>query len=160
MRVFCVWEDDDIYLPWHLEAHALAIQAGASYSKPSRVWSTYPGHMVEEQAAGRFHGSLAVRAELLNWHGGWPDTPRADFDQTLMSGLASMGIPGDPCEHLPPSYVFRWKTGAYHGQAKMTGPDDSDWYMRCADEGDAAPVDVLVPAMDEETQRIYRSFGF
>lgn len=161
-RVFVIYEDDDTYLPWALEAHAAVIQAGADYSHPSTVWSTYGGDLHTEDATGRFHASLAIRSELLQKIGGWPDTPRADFDQQLLAKLKENGTRGDPCASFGPSYVFRWQsTGQYHGQAYMRSPDDTDWYDKAgASADDAAPVDVLTPELDAETREIYRGFGF
>lgn len=68
-----VWEDDDIYLPWHLSAHATALQRG-EYSKPSRIWSHTGDGLNEEQAAGRFHGSIAFSRRVFVQVGGWPLT--------------------------------------------------------------------------------------
>ena len=130
--VFCVWEDDDEYRPWHLSAHAAALERG-EFSKPSVVLSDYPGKIVEEPGAGRFHASMAFTRELYQRVGGWPLTKRADFDQQMIALLAreARGVV-DPCKIFPPSYVFKWHTGHYHGQHEMRSPDDETWYERCA----------------------------
>jgi hypothetical protein len=131
---FAVWEDDDEYRPWHLSAHASALERN-EFSKPSRVFSDYadPPRLGEEGAAGRFHASIAFRRELFERIGGWPETKRADFDQQMLGRLRdeARGI-GDPCEFYPPSYVFRWHTDHYHGQHTMQGPADEGWYDRLA----------------------------
>ena len=76
-----VWDDDDIYLPWHLSAAVAALQSGASSAKPSRVWSLYGTEIpFQEDAGGRFHGSLVVSTRRLRELGGWILTKRADFD--------------------------------------------------------------------------------
>lgn len=156
--IFAVWEDDDIYLPWHIEAHVAAL-ADHAWSHPSRVWSLYTGQLDQEPAADRFHAALAVRREALATVGGWPDTPRADFDQQLLRRLAALGPPGDPCQYAPPSYVFRWaSTESYHGQAYMRSADDPQWYDRVAAiAGPKGQMLSVWPDLDAETERVYRT---
>ena len=131
--ILCVWEDDDEYRPWHISAHVAALEHG-TFSKPSRVLSDYgepAGTYHEEGGDGRFHASMAFTRGLLDKIGGWPLTKRADFDQQMIARLAAAGLAVDPLAHYPsPSYVFRWHTGAYHGQSTMRGPDDETWYDR------------------------------
>lgn len=157
-NIFVIWEDDDVYLPWHVSSHANALVAGRFWSKPSLVLSTYPGEPVVESADGRFHASLALWRDFYEHVNGWVITKRADFDQQFMARLASRSNgPADPCETRPPSYVFRWQTGHYHGQGTMRSPEDVTWYDRAAN----APVeriDMLVPRFDAETERLYARF--
>jgi len=145
---FVVWDDDDVYLPWHLEAHAAALAEGP-WSHPSTVWSLY-GKLHQEGAAGRFHGSLAVRREALEQVGGWPDTRDATFDQQLLGSLArQFGPPGDPCRVMAPSYVFRWgSTHSYHAQHFM---GKSDWYERAGRVVVRQPGGMIHPQLDAET---------
>jgi hypothetical protein len=129
-EILVVWEDDDIYLPHHISGHVAAME-GHVWSKPSKVLSDYTGQIQEEDAAGRFHASLAFTRLAFEQVGGWPLTLRGDFDQQLSSRLNAVGTPGDPCKFTDPAYVFRWEsTGAYHGQALMRGPEDEGWYQR------------------------------
>jgi hypothetical protein len=155
--VIVVAEDDDSFLPWHTLAHVTAMQHGGGFSKPSRVFSDYPGHVVEEPAAGRFHGSIALRRELWLRCGGWPDTQRADFDQHAMRVFeTAAGGVCDPCEAFPPSYVFRWHTGTWHGQAQADGPGCENWYQRVAQFTDGGePVHGIEPQFDEFTRKLY-----
>jgi glycosyltransferase involved in cell wall biosynthesis len=154
-----VWEDDDIYLPWHLSAHAQALNDG-DWSKPSRVLSLYTGKLAEEAGENRFHASLAFTRDALIRAGGWPNTKRADFDYQLVLRLSQAGRRADPCAAFPASYVFRWQsTQDYHAQTKMRGRDDEGWYERCTQ----SPSQVqwnggrLTPAMDEETRQVIES---
>jgi hypothetical protein len=55
---YCIWDDDDIYLPWHLSSHVRAL-ATAGWSHPKKVWSLYTGSLELESGIGRFHGALA-----------------------------------------------------------------------------------------------------
>lgn len=152
---YVVWEDDDIYLPWHVESCVAALQRGP-WAHPSRVLSLYGGTLHEEGAAGRFHAALAFRRDALAEVGGWPDTARGDFDQQLIRNLRDrFGPPADPLDDFQPSYVFRWgSTGCTHGQSLMRGAEDEQWYRR-AEELEAGEGRVVAPVMDEETRGIF-----
>src|SRR3990172_936495 len=156
-----VWEDDDTYLPDYVSKHVAALQKG-DYSKPSRVLSDYTGKLVEENAAVRFHSSIAFTDELIFRVGSWPDTKRADFDQQLMSKLTKYaGKQVDPWPTGPIPFVYRWHTGAAHGQNTMQGPDDETWWDRNVQS--YAPVDYvgkLVPSMDGSTFSIFKQLGY
>ena len=150
--VLVVWEDDDIYLPWHITAHVAALKDGG-FSKPSRVLSLYTGEVEEEAAAGRFHASLAFTREAFDEAGGWPLTKRGDFDQVFIKRMSINGQV-DTCQHGEPSYVFRWQsTGEYHGQAAMLGPDDLLWYDKVKRDTPITPMRI-VPAFDAETAEV------
>jgi hypothetical protein len=98
---------------------------GQLWSKPSKVLSDYTGQIEEEDATGRFHASLAFTRQAFENVSGWPLTPRGDFDQQLIARLNGLSPVADPCTFASPSYVFRWSsTGAYHGQAMMSGPEN------------------------------------
>lgn len=134
---YAVWEDDDIYLPGYLAAHASVLQT-CELSKPTRIWTDYKkGEVIEESGAGRFHSSLAFRADLIHRVGGWPPTKRADFDLQTIALLTKHAVTqGDPgLGH----YVYAWHTGGAHGQWCMSGPNDESWY------DDAARVYKPVP---------------
>ena len=112
-----------------------------------------------ENAAGRFHGSLAISRARLESLGGWIQTKRADFDQQQ---IAACRPAVDTLEHSPqnlPGYVFRWaSTGTPHCQGLMSSPNNEDWYDRYQ-PADTSSVEWLVPEMDHETERIYRKFA-
>ncbi|MDE2473259.1 MAG: hypothetical protein KGL35_32270, partial [Bradyrhizobium sp.] len=93
---YLVWEDDDLYLPEYVARHA-EVLARRQLSKPAAVLSDYPGQIVIEGAAGRFHSTLGFRRELIEHVGGWPPTSRADFDQQLIDRLfRAARTSGDP----------------------------------------------------------------
>lgn len=166
--IIVVWEDDDIYLPWHIQSVVESVvdfsvkpkKPKAAWSHPKNVWSLYGGEIHQEGAAGRFHASLGFCREALDRIGGWPDTERGDFDQQLISKLRSTyGPPGDPCESGEPGYVFRWETtGGHHGQAFMRSPEDTGWYVKfgTAAKADGVEKDVI-PKFDDETKKVYET---
>ena len=161
----CVWDDDDVYLPWHLSQHAKTLQAN-EWSHPREVWSTYVSSTqqaggrlaVREPATGRFHGSLAIRWDLMRRIGGWIMTRRADFDQQQIAECERLaGAPGRPDEDAIPSYVFRWAdSGAPHCQGEMRTPDDLDWYdrVKVAHHRSEGKITEIRPCYDASAKRI------
>ncbi len=130
-----VWDDDDLYLPWHL-ATAQTLLESHDWVHPSYVWSDHDGVANVESAAGRFHGSLVVRRDLYNSVGGWlgaqiaGEAQRADFDQRMLSSCETHSETGrgDPAKSRL-SYCFRWgSTRTGHAQGLMRSPSDSSWY--------------------------------
>lgn len=128
--VFCVWDDDDLYLPGHVEQAVEAFSRFADprpmWAHPINVWSTYTGSPRTEPAAGRFHGSLVVTRRAASWIA----TRRADFDQQMIGALQrEHGEPARPDVYGLPTYVFRWgDTASTHCQAFMRSGDDETWY--------------------------------
>lgn len=151
---FVVWEDDDLYLPGYVSAHARVL-VQCELSKPAMVLSDYPGRLVAEPAAGRFHSALGFRRELFLRIGGWPATKRADFDQQMIAALdraaLSRGDPFPDGERV--EYVYRWHTGAGHGQHFMRSPGDEEWYDRAGAERPRY-VGKLQPKLDERTHEL------
>lgn len=153
--VIVVAEDDDSFLPWHTSAHVMALQS-AGFSKPSEVLSDYPGHMITEKADGRFHGSIAFRRSLWEQANGWPLIHAANFDQVMLQHFARVsGQTADPIKTHPASYVFRWHTQHYHGQSLATGPDDSSWYARAAQNQPVQRIESITPKFDVLTEALY-----
>lgn len=141
----CLWEDDDLYLPWHVSSHAKALRE-SGYSKPSKVWSLYTGEPQIENAAGRFHGSIAFARERFLESGGWPLTTAPNFDAQFMSRL---GEPVDTLAYGKPSYVFRWHTNSYHGQAM-----GEDWWEAAKDVPQGHTYLKLNPVLCADWERM------
>lgn len=122
-----VWDDDDIYLPKHLENHAKALQQ-AMWSKPTRVITDVSTTLENTDSAGRFHGSIAVMRDIVEDYP-WIETERATFDQEFMQQLSKPDIggePGDPCEFGPPQYIYRWGSAGVHHASGLMGRET--WY--------------------------------
>lgn len=153
----CVWDDDDLYLPHHVEANARAME-DHRWSHPAEAFSTYVATdeepLLRENALGRFHGALAIRRDLLEEIGGWIETDRADFDQQQIAACYGLGgDPGRPDAERGPSYVFRWNdTGAPHAQYQMVSADFEEWYARNRQER-LEPIAGLVPRLDAAAVR-------
>ena len=155
---FVVWEDDDVYLPWHIEASVKALQ-DHPWAHPSHAWALTTGKPVLERVGGNMHASVSFRRETIEALGGWPDTRRAGFDLELLRNLRSrFGPPGNPCDHASPSYVFRWgSTGTRHGQSFGLGAADEGWYERAAQQPAYPGPTRVVPELDAETAGLYQS---
>lgn len=154
-----VWDDDDIYLPKHLENAASVLQE-FPWAYPEFVYGTYGmpfGEVMREPAGGRFHGSVVVRKDWFNTIGGWSQNGRADFDQNLISklGQAAHGH----SDISGPTYVYRWQdTGESHCSGHMKSPDDESWYSRVAPAYHNT-IKTLVPKFDEPAKAIYQNLG-
>ena len=195
--VFVVWDDDDVYLPWHVRRHAEALSgkfrwerepysdfeelvaageipsppAGYLWSQPERVYSTYTGKVGVEPSDGRFHGSLAMRRELLERVGGWVGVmpagveKRADFDQRMIaacqkSNWMRKSLRGHYHMASGPGYVYRWgDSGATHCSGLMRSPDNQDWYDRTTPCETVGGEVRLIPVFDRRTIEIYRECG-
>jgi glycosyltransferase involved in cell wall biosynthesis len=154
-----VWDDDDVYLPHHLQAHAQALNV-AAWSKPSRIISAFHSPPVEEAADGRFHGSIAVRRDTVSQYP-WPDTLRATFDQEYMEELLRVSLPHDTLKTMAnlgraPSYVYRWQTSQ---SSHCSGLMDRDtWYADYKPQS-ILPIQSLGPFMDADTAALYSRYG-
>lgn len=156
---YVVFEDDDVFLPWHLSQIASAITEGVGFVRPAYVYSNYAlpkdGSFQREGAEGRFHSSWAFTRQLYEKVGGYPQTDRLDFDQQ-MNGILRDAEP----QHLSrqkddPSYVYRWGGGPYNGSAAGDGIAFKNHW----DEIGRRPapwVGTLIPKMDYETEQLMK----
>jgi hypothetical protein len=155
---YCVWDDDDIYLPWHLSSHVRGLMT-ADWSHPKEVWSLYTGSLALESASGRFHGALAVHRDFAKQVGYWGNSTRCDYDQQVMGRLSRLSFPGRPDQNMRPSYVYRWgSTHADHCSARCSGPNDETWYTETPIT-EIGRTESLSPQMDGETAAIYQQLG-
>lgn len=155
-----LFEDDDVYLPQYLRAHARTLDAGNTISMPSRLLandSVGPGKTHPVDATGRHHGAWAYTLGLYYDCGGYPHGQSEGFDYALHSAMLRSPLyrRGDPCEQSDGEaiYVYRWQTSGY--------PNGSGWgasiYEATERTHQQAPPPELVPQFDAETQLYYRS---
>ena len=128
-----IWDDDDIYLPNHLEYIANTLQEGDFYSYSSEVYVdskdiTKPH--IEETGNSRFHANYAFSRDLYS-KVKWGHTLRSDFDLQMIHRLKTNGTGRDRSNLGRPTYVYRWGgSQAHHGSGVSTGPDDKEWYFK------------------------------
>ena len=147
---FVIWDDDDIYLPWHLAAYAAALQ-NSRWAHPAKVWDLYTGRLELGPAKGRFWASAAVRTDFLRSLGGFTESARGDFDQINLRAWRNHG--GEAGRPHPPSYVYGWGR-SNHCSGLMFGHDAANWYSR---HGmlETRNIQQIIPRMDPQTEAVY-----
>lgn len=133
VEAYAVWDDDDIYLPWHLTtmAHALGER---DWSRPGRVWFDRRDHLELYETDGLFHPSWGFTRGLFERTGGYPWI-QSGQDQGLAARIRYLGVPAaDPCKFGRPSFIYRWFTTprAWHLSAMGDGGYEKlgDWRHR------------------------------
>jgi len=141
-----VWDDDDLYLPDYLSTHA-AVLDYAEWSKPSEIITAYTNPPQRESAAGRFHGTLAISAELLAYVQGWENTRRGTFDQEFIAKLEKAAPVGRPEGR---HYVYRWgSTQAMHSSGRI---DEADYFKYKPQYTES--ISSLIAEYDDDSQRL------
>jgi len=127
------WDDDDLYLPWHLSMLVEALQAsGKACVKPGAGWfgkgprtgwknSQHPHHNV-------FEGQMLFDRKAALDLGGYPPLDSGQAKALLVKFARA----GQLHKWNPPdaevSYVYRWADGADHVSARgKRGSRDADW---------------------------------
>jgi hypothetical protein len=104
------WDDDDLYLPWHLEECLEHIGKSVAW-KPASSWMSVV-NVEYSRHANTFEGSWVFSADylksaLLDTHPTYTDHPV--ILQTQEAGLLAMTEFGDRT-----SYIYRWGIGTAH----------------------------------------------
>jgi hypothetical protein len=140
------WDDDDLYLPWHLE-DALAQFGDAVAWKPASSW--FSRHNTEfERLSNTFEGSWTLRRDFvvgvpIDLHPDYTDHPA--YPEASAAGRLRMTEFGGRT-----SYIYRWANGSDHlsgrlaaGSLQRQGSAVAAWRdAQSAFEGDG----TLVPA--------------
>lgn len=138
-----IWDDDDGFLPLHLEL------AAEMYADPSVKW-TYPDTIFADYLGlnkipteGRFWSSITVSRELLEQIGGFQDTKACAHDQMFMNRINKIVPPGRP---EIPSYVYRWGENAEnHCSGYSQGAADETWWGKTPH---SCTGSLIVPSYD------------
>jgi len=142
------WDDDDIYLPWHLSALVEAYRAhGAACVKPGAAWyAKGPREIIEMRGVhhNTFEGQMLFERERALELGGYPPT---DSGQAAAL-LARFREAGELYTWNPPdervSYIYCWADGLGHISAiGNVGGGAADFARRNRDFG--GPGISLVP---------------
>jgi hypothetical protein len=142
------WDDDDLYLPWHLEDCLRHIGTNVAW-KPASCWMSEHNARFSRHV-NRFEGSWVFRADHvqaapLQTHSTYTDHPV--FLQTVEAGLLATTELG-----AATSYIYRWANGSEHVSG-FGGGDSEDvqrrnielWRSRSNDvreDGQLAPADL------------------
>ena len=115
VEALAVWDDDDLYLPWALQASVAALNE-ADWSRPSLVLHPRPdGQLQQHRTGGLFHGGWAYRREVFRRVGGYPSINNGE-DQALAQRFEQARIRQfDPLgPNTKPFYVYCWQNGGWH----------------------------------------------
>ena len=112
------WDDDDLYLPWHLEKAVEALsESQKGMVRPARAWRVYGATEEElelrEPKANRYEGQVVFQKETALACGGY--TPMWSGQCKRMMSEADKR--GEFFKYHPKpsySYVYRWKSGVSH----------------------------------------------
>ena len=150
-------DDDDIYLPNHLETYAAAL-ARHKWVYPAQIWSLH-NRAVPVLDRPQW-AACGVRLDALQAVGGWPETKAGNGDQLFLRSLYELCPPGDPTINGSPTFVFRWASTEHpHAQGYCT-PDKvaGAWYDNFP-QHDKTFVPALQPVMDVQTKAVFQLFG-
>ncbi len=149
---YCVWDDDDIYLPWHMSA-AVAALKDADYTIPIVIYTDRRDHLERKQNQYLFHGAWAFRREAFERVGGYPFMQSGQDQGLLRRFKAAQLRRADPIQHDPrPSYVYRWCT-VHNRHISAMGKDS---YERLG-QLSSVPVTTLVPRWDRDWVKLHEA---
>ncbi len=109
-EAYCVWDDDDVYLPWHMRAAVAALRE-ADYAIPKTIYVEQRGRLARKANRYLFHGGWSFRRAAFERVLGYP-WMQSGQDQGLLARFKSVKLRrGNPLQFDPrPSYVYRWFT--------------------------------------------------
>ena len=123
------WDDDDLYLPWHLEDCLMHIADNVAW-KPASSWLS-ERNVKFSLHSNRFEGSWLFRSDYLRSASLATHPTYADHPVTLqteeMGDLATTELGGRT------SYIYRWDTGTQHlsGYGGSGGEDAQRSNIEC-----------------------------
>ena len=122
---YCIWDDDDIYLPWHISAAAAAL-AEADYTIPTQLYIDKKGRLECKANQILFHGAWSFRRKAFETVCGYPFI-QSGQDQGLLKRFKAANLRrADPIQFdARPSYVYRWFT-AHSQHLSAMGADGYD----------------------------------
>ena len=147
VEAYCVWDDDDVYLPWHMSAAAAALR-DADYTIPTTIFVEKAGALQRKSNQYLFHGAWAFRRQAFDKVHGYPFI-QSGQDQGFLNRLKAGNCRrSDPlCFEPRPSYVYRWFTTSCRWHLSALGKGG---YERLA-AGDRPPlVQKIQPCWEKE----------
>jgi glycosyltransferase involved in cell wall biosynthesis len=142
---YCVWDDDDVYLPWHMSAAAAAL-AEADYTIPTVIYSDERTRLERKANQYLFHGAWAFRRQAFEQVGGYPFIQSGQDQGLLRRFKAAKLRRADPIQFdRRPSYVYRW----YTAHAQHISALGRDGYERLG-RAPAERIESLAPGWDTD----------
>jgi len=144
------WDDDDVYLPWHLSECVRALQESQKgIARPKRGWrmagSFANEYRIKEPKANRYEGQWSFVTEAARKHGGY--TKAWSGQCKPMMAAAKAADDRYVYEPLPSwSYAYRWESGVSHISSRGNTTESHDAFgSKNTDFGDG--VEPLRPSM-------------
>jgi glycosyltransferase involved in cell wall biosynthesis len=147
------WDDDDLYLPWALKAHAAALEK-AAWSRPSlvlhpTVWPDGNWSFRQHQTGGLYHAGWAFWLNIFERSGKYPPGWSGPEDRQLMLRLERMKISqADPIAlGFKPAYIHTAEvSGSPHISTLLNNGDRGQvaWKrfgMYCIEPAEIVPTD-------------------
>ena len=117
-----VWDDDDVYLPWHLAAAARALR-DCAWSIPAfaGILESPAGPVKYNPTQNLYHASWCFALSAFDAVGGYRRKDSGE-DQDLRQRLWQAGYTAaDPCKQFAPSFLMGWEgTESHHISAMGT----------------------------------------
>ena len=150
---YCVWDDDDIYLPWHIQSCVTAL-AEADYTIPTLLCVEKGGQLRRKSNQYLFHGAWSFRRLAFAKVHGYPFI-QSGQDQGLLRRFKSSKLRrADPIQFdQRPSYIYRWFTTGCPWHLSALG---SDGYERLG-EREQLDVNKLVPCWEKDWLALWKS---
>jgi hypothetical protein len=104
---FCVWDDDDLFMPWHIEDR---VEFSLEHPEFDAIGHTYCVYS-EDNKLKELGQNMFVAQYLYKNNGIRPDSGIACWDSNWDSKPWKKGFVTFPAK---PSYVYRWGTGENH----------------------------------------------
>ena len=141
---YAVWDDDDIHLPWHLEAMARVFAEGIPWSRPAEVWIDQRTYLERQPTNEVFHGAWGFTRDAFLSVGGYP-AMQSGQDQALAIRFMRAGIRAASPSGLP-SYIYRWHT--YPGARHLSALGKNGYELRGRET--IQPVARITPAWSRD----------
>lgn len=148
-----LWEDDDIYLPNHLEVYAQCLSKGV-FVRPSLVYmTTNSKELITHKVSFNFHASTAFSKSFVEEDLLWPMTDAPNYDTQFLIAAYKKHRTVDVLKVCNfPTYCFYWINGEYHGET--TAKYKQEWYRIWETLTKPCEKAVLTPTIGERTKHI------
>jgi hypothetical protein len=159
-EAICPWDDDDYFMPWHLEITNAALEK-ADWALPSKVLYRNPDGSYRQHFTGpkpMYHSAHGYRLEALIKASGhddgflepYDDTLSGPEDQSLFRRLEKIGATiADPLEpgrglSFKPSYCYGTNDGLMHISAYLKPNDTGEEAYRVIGEQTCERQDLII----------------
>lgn len=144
--LFVCWDDDDLFLPWHLsESVSRWAKSGKRAWKPREsLFSTDAGQTFK-LAGNAMEASILAELEFVKEHGFSEEQSGAEHVQggwlDVARGQDELAI-----EDAPPTYGYVWGDGLHKTSGNIDAPDNFESHKAASNDfGDGKPLSPWTP---------------